>query len=75
MYCVTALCCLHCCCCFSVEGGELIESILKSDCLTEGVIVNYLKQLLNALEYIHEKKIIHCDIKVNRVYCKLFSSH
>ncbi len=50
---------------YSMEGGEIIDYILKRENLTEGVVVSYLKQLLNALDYIHEKKVIHCDIKVS----------
>ena len=51
---------LHC----SIARGELVECILSENCLTEGIVVGYLQQLLHALEYIHFNKVIHLDIKV-----------
>jgi serine/threonine protein kinase len=47
-----------------LNGGELIDWILIDDSpLTEGLVANYVHQLLLAIEFIHNRNIIHLDIK------------
>ncbi|CAH1249874.1 KALRN [Branchiostoma lanceolatum] len=43
--------------------GELLEHLVKVPDLCEADIVQYLAQLLEALQYIHSKDIVHLDIK------------
>jgi mitogen-activated protein kinase kinase kinase 3 len=45
------------------KGFLIIGSIAKLGKLPESLIREYLRQVLNAVEYIHEKNIIHRDIK------------
>ena len=44
-------------------GGELFESILKNKCLNENQAMDYMKQLISAIVYLHSIKIVHRDIK------------
>ncbi|XP_066264221.1 striated muscle preferentially expressed protein kinase-like [Branchiostoma lanceolatum] len=46
-----------------VAMGELLEHLVKVPDLCEADIVQYLAQLLGALQYIHSKDIVHLDIK------------
>ena len=54
-----------------VEGCSLFNHVVEQDCLTEGVAVDCLHQLLSALCYLHTHYIAHLDIKVCVcvVYC------
>ena len=52
--------------CFSVPGGELFERIVVEEYLMEDDAVDYVKQLLEALQFMHEKNIVHLDLKVGR---------
>lgn len=45
------------------SGGELFDCIVSKGRLAENVSVRYFHQILNAIEYIHEKKIVHRDLK------------
>ena len=48
----------------SIPGGELFERIVEEDYLMEDDAIYYVRQVLEALQYMHEKNIIHLDIKV-----------
>ncbi|KAI3675202.1 hypothetical protein L1987_84788 [Smallanthus sonchifolius] len=46
-----------------MPGGSLIDLIKTRNRLNELEIARYTKQILQGLEYIHSKGIVHCDIK------------
>ena len=49
---------------FSAPGGDF-QSVLDEDMVPfEEDVQGFLKQILEALEFIHERKIAHLDIKV-----------
>lgn len=50
--------------CFSVHGGELFERIVAEEYLMEDDAVDYVRQLLEALKFMHERHIVHLDLKV-----------
>ena len=48
----------------SVSGGELFERVAENDCLTEKEAAYYMHQLLQGLQHMHRKSIVHLDLKV-----------
>ncbi len=52
------------------EGGDLFMKInrQRGRLLPENVIVTYFVQLCRAVEYIHERKILHRDIKSQNIF-------
>jgi len=52
----------------SIQGGELFERVIDEDfVLTERACACFMKQICEAIEYMHSNKIIHLDMKV--VWC------
>lgn len=50
-----------------VEGGELFDRVLDEKfVLTEKACSIFVRQICDALEFIHERNIIHLDLKVRR---------
>ena len=47
-----------------VTGGELFEKLTELEYISEHVVVYYMKQVLQGLKYMHERKILHLDLKV-----------
>ena len=48
-----------------VTGGELFEKLTELEYISEHVVVYYMKQVLQGLKYMHQKQILHLDLKVN----------
>ena len=46
-----------------MPGGSILSLIKKFGALSESVVRNYTRQMLNGLIYLHSKGIIHRDIK------------
>lgn len=49
------------------EGGELFDYIFQTGRLDEKIARYYFLQLLDAFEYIHNKGISHCDVKLQNI--------
>ena len=47
-----------------ISGGELFEKVCNDDNLTEKEVVRYMKQILQGVEHMHKKRIVHLDLKV-----------
>ncbi|KAJ7383694.1 hypothetical protein OS493_026224 [Desmophyllum pertusum] len=52
-----------------VSGGELFERVADADCLTEKEASFYMYQLLQGLQYMHMKNIVHLDLKPENIVC------
>ena len=51
---------------FSLSGGEVFEKIIDDSYeLTEKEVIGYIQQVCQGLKFMHNKSIIHLDIKVN----------
>lgn len=53
-----------------MEEGSVSSMIENYGALKESIVVSYLKQILDALEYLHYKNIIHRDIKGGNILVK-----
>ena len=47
-----------------VSGVSLFEHLCEEPCYSEAAVSRYMRQLLEALQHLHQKKIIHLDLKV-----------
>lgn len=52
-----------------IAGGELFERIIEKEYLEEKEAVEYLHQLLEGLQHMHSKNIVHLDIKPENILC------
>lgn len=49
----------------SVSGGELFDFIAEKENLLESEAIEFMKQILAGLAFMHSKNIAHFDLKVN----------
>jgi calcium/calmodulin-dependent protein kinase I len=57
-----------------VTGGTLMEKIVNKGCYSEGSARNIVKQILEALKYLHNKGIVHRDLKAENILLRTPSS-
>lgn len=51
-------------CCSSVSGGELFDFIAEKESLLESEAIEFMKQILEGLGFMHSRSIAHFDLKV-----------
>ncbi len=51
---------------YSIKGGELFDFIAEKENLTETEAIEFMKQILEGVSYMHQKNIAHFDLKVGR---------
>uniref|UniRef100_A0A8C4YN93 Protein kinase domain-containing protein n=1 Tax=Gopherus evgoodei TaxID=1825980 RepID=A0A8C4YN93_9SAUR len=59
-----------------VAGGELFERIVDDDFEhTEPNSIQYMRQILEGIQYVHRQSIVHLDLKPENIVCVSTSSH
>uniref|UniRef100_A0A8C3FP05 Uncharacterized protein n=1 Tax=Chrysemys picta bellii TaxID=8478 RepID=A0A8C3FP05_CHRPI len=59
-----------------VAGGELFERIVDDDFEhTEPTSIQYMRQILEGIHYVHCQSIVHLDLKPENIVCVSTSSH
>ncbi|KAG8335958.1 myosin light chain kinase activity protein [Homalodisca vitripennis] len=54
-----------------LSGGELFERITAEGyTMSEAEVINYMRQICEAIKHMHEKNIIHLDIKPENIMCQ-----
>lgn len=60
----------------SVAGGELFERIVDDDFEhTEPSSTQYMRQILEGLQYMHGQAVVHLDLKPENIVCVSPSGH
>lgn len=59
----TVLMCV--CVCVRADQGRLLDYVVSWGNLTEGKVAHYLRDVLEALHYLHSRRIVHLDVKVS----------
>lgn len=49
-----------------VTGGELFDRIVQKGSYTEKDAAHLIRQVLGAVDYMHEQGVVHRDLKVSR---------
>lgn len=53
-----------------LSGGELFERITAEGyTMSEAEVINYMRQICEAVKHMHEKNIIHLDVKPENIMC------
>ncbi|XP_022663126.1 myosin light chain kinase family member 4-like isoform X2 [Varroa jacobsoni] len=53
-----------------VAGGELFERVVAEEfCLTEQDCVQFLRQILDAMDFVHVQNVLHLDLKPENILC------
>ncbi|KAK7117784.1 hypothetical protein R3I94_023116 [Phoxinus phoxinus] len=50
-----------------VSGGELFDFLAQKESLSEEEATEFIKQILNGVQYLHSKKISHFDLKPENI--------
>ncbi|CAH2035689.1 unnamed protein product, partial [Iphiclides podalirius] len=53
----------------SLWGGELFERVIDEEHIKEVDVIPYVRQICEALQYIHSKRMVHLDIKPENIIC------
>jgi len=53
-----------------MEGGELYDEIIKRNLFSEKEASAILKQIVQALEYLHSQNVVHRDLKLENLLLK-----
>merc|ERR1719167_1082710 len=58
-----------------LSGGELFEKITADGyTMSEAEVINYMRQICEGVKHMHERNIIHLDIKPENVMCQTSKS-
>lgn len=58
-----------------MSGGELFERITADGyVMSEAEVINYMRQICEGIKHMHEKNIIHLDIKPENIMCQTRTS-
>ncbi|XP_047102318.1 twitchin isoform X3 [Schistocerca piceifrons] len=58
-----------------LSGGELFERITAEGySMSEAEVINYMRQICEGVKHMHEKNIIHLDIKPENIMCQTRNS-
>lgn len=49
-----------------INGGELFDRIVEKGSYTEKDAANLIKQILEAVDYMHSQGVVHRDLKVSK---------
>lgn len=59
-----------------MSGGELFERITDDNYkMTEAEAANFMRQIIDGIKHMHEKNIIHLDIKPENIMCQKRNSN
>ena len=55
---------------YRVEGGELFDRVIDDEfVLTERVCTVFMRQVCEAMQFIHRNNILHLDLKPENILC------